>query len=346
VKICLYCETPADSLEHVIPAAFGELLHAPNLDGRICRACNTRLGLLDEQLARCGPEAMLRRFYNIQGRASHDSVNPFERGSAKGQRIEFAGWDEEKGIEVNLEIVDGVCRQLREIVFVETESGKTHHLPVKVGMTAEQLRASFVSLQVAKPFLTHCSFSKEEEQWVRQLMMDAFPTATSEEATPMSTVYKVAVSKHTVTDRYFRAFAKIGFHYFLSQFPHYSGHEPIFEDIRKVIYDDVGTISRIGEFVVAREPHLFSEFLDAKGQPPQGARLHFVDCGFAPGICIAHVRLFVSSDWVTPTYTVRLAHDPAAVERKAAGHAFIYYPDGRKGKYSGEAAPLTINVGN
>ena len=96
---CLYCSSPANSLEHVLPAAFGEFVGAPNLDNRVCEDCNNkRLGVLDEQLARCGPEGFFRRWYGIEGRAHHDKVNPFYRGSAGGdvknsvRLIQFGVW--------------------------------------------------------------------------------------------------------------------------------------------------------------------------------------------------------------------------------------------------------------
>ena len=61
MSICLYCPNEANSLEHPIPAAFGEFRDAPLLENRICERCNSkRLGVLDEQLSRCGPEAVLR----------------------------------------------------------------------------------------------------------------------------------------------------------------------------------------------------------------------------------------------------------------------------------------------
>jgi hypothetical protein len=64
---CIYCSESPDSLEHPLPVAFGEFRDAPHLEDRICKQCNNRLGLLDEQLTRCGPEALFRRFYGIQG---------------------------------------------------------------------------------------------------------------------------------------------------------------------------------------------------------------------------------------------------------------------------------------
>ena len=89
---CLYCENLANSVEHPLPASFGEFEAAPVLRDRICALCNnTRLGLLDEQFARCGPEAVMRRFHGIEGRDGHAKVNPHYRGSAGGRRLRTTG---------------------------------------------------------------------------------------------------------------------------------------------------------------------------------------------------------------------------------------------------------------
>ena len=56
----------------------------------------------------------------------------------------------------------------------------------------------------------------------------------------------------SLTERYFRAVAKISFHYFLSQFPHYSGHEPKFDDIRQyIVTGDRDVLTRSGELVAS-----------------------------------------------------------------------------------------------
>ncbi|MEA2236715.1 MAG: hypothetical protein QOC81_1439 [Thermoanaerobaculia bacterium] len=68
---CIYCAAKADSLEHPLIAALGEFEDAPLLPNRICENCNSkRLGILDEQYARCGPESFLRRYYGIRGRSN------------------------------------------------------------------------------------------------------------------------------------------------------------------------------------------------------------------------------------------------------------------------------------
>lgn len=164
MKTCLYCTAEANSLEHVLPAAFGEFKDAPNLNNYICASCNNGpLGLLDQQIARCGPEALLRKFYAVEGRAEHTKVNPFARGSAKSQRLEFSTFDRELGVEVNLEIENGNVTQLCEVIFVETASGKVHHLPLSETMTPAQLREGVASLEVVAPFETRISYYPHEK---------------------------------------------------------------------------------------------------------------------------------------------------------------------------------------
>jgi hypothetical protein len=127
---CIYYGALADSLEHPLPAVLGEFVNAPQLENRICKPCNnTRLGVLDEQLSRCGPEGFFRKVYGIRGRKGHDKVNPFSRGSAGGQRIEVAAWDRETGVEVNLELENGIARQISEVLLVDKSASKTHHIP-------------------------------------------------------------------------------------------------------------------------------------------------------------------------------------------------------------------------
>lgn len=154
---------------------------------------NTRLGVLDEQFARCGPEALLRRFYGIRGREKHESVNVFERGSAGGHRVDLRGMDKALGIEVALGIENGQARQMREIIFVE-QSGKTHHLPIRDGTTPEQLRAAYERLGVVKPCADVRLFCDANERtWVEKLMQAAWPDATFGRISVFSSVQPKAV---------------------------------------------------------------------------------------------------------------------------------------------------------
>jgi hypothetical protein len=337
---CLYCPATGDSVEHVLPAALGEFRDAPNLEDRVCTPCNnTRLGVLDEQLARCGPEALLRRFYGIQGREKHESVNVFERGSAGGHRLDLRSMDKALGVEVALEIENGQARQMRQIIFVE-KSGKTHHLPIRKGCTPEQLRAAYDRLGVVKPCEDVRVFhAPDEKDWVEALILQTWPSVTFGEGIRGSTMYQGAVGTVVLTNRYFRAVAKIGFHYFLTQFPEYTGHEQMFSDIRQFILDDAAGVDLANLFVGKREHALLGEML-TPGVRPHGWRAHVLCGETRPGECLAYVQTFVTEDWPAPIYAVWLAQDAGIVDCRATGHAYMYYGDGPEGRFAGDALSL------
>ena len=339
---CIYCGEPADTKEHPLPAAFGEFEGAPYLQDRICRPCNNaRLGILDEQLARCGPEGFFRRHYGVRGRANHDKVNPFYRGSAGGHRLDMKARDSKLGIDVLLECENGVYRQARQLIFVE-ESGRVHHLPIREDLTHEQMRAAFEQLGVDKPFDVHFFCNPEEKASVEDLIKEMLPSAGFGEGGMSNAKYDGAVVTVELTDRYFRAVAKIGFHYFLTQFPEYTGHESIFSDIRQFILEDGQPVDRANEYVGKREHPLLGEML-TPGARPDGWQAHVLCAEIRPGECLAHVQTFVSEDWPAPAYTIRLACDSTVVDSRAFGHAYIYFLEGPKGKYTGEALDLTTS---
>lgn len=340
VNHCIYCPEPAHSKEHPLPAAFGEFEDAPYLKDRICRQCNnTRLGILDEQLARCGPEALLRRHYSVHGRSTHDEVNSFYRRSAGGDRLEMKARDTKLGIDVLLECENGLYRQARQLIFVE-KSGQTHHLPIPEGTSPEQLRAAYEQLKAQKPFDVHFLYGPEDKAWVEPLIKGTWPAATfGGESDLTGASYQGAIATVGLTDRYFRAVAKIGFHYFLTQFTEYRGHESMFSDIRQFIIEDGQAVDRANEYVGKRQHPLLGEML-TPGARPDGWQAHLLCAETKPGECLAHVQMFVSEDWPAPTYTIRLAQDSALVDCKAAGHAYVYHQDRPRGQYSGEALKL------
>lgn len=343
MSVCLYCSNEGDSLEHPLPAAFGEFQDAPLLEDRICTPCNNnRLGLLDQQLSRCGPEAVLRRFFGVQGRTTHETVNPHYRGSAGGRRLEMMAYDAEMGMEVELECLQGQVRQSRQIVVVDS-LGKAHHLPIPFDLRdPEVLRASYLRLGVTQPKDTRLICDPSERVWLEPLLKVAFPSVSFGEMASCAANYENgAVVKLELNDRYFRALAKIGFHYFLTQFLTYSGSEPCFSEIRNFIIDDGGGIDRINTFIGQRQNPLLGPMMC--GARPDGWRAHVVCTEVRGEELLAHVQLFVCEEYRAPVYTVRLGVNPGGVGIRAAGHAYKYFEDGRKGKFSGEAHALMVS---
>jgi hypothetical protein len=341
MSTCLYCPDQPDSTEHPLPAAFGEFKNAPLLKDRICTPCNNqRLGLLDEQLSRCGPEAVLRRFFGVHGRSTHDNVNPHYRGSAGGRRLEMKAFDAAMGVQVELECLKGQVRQSRQLVVVES-SGKTHHLPIPEELRdPEKLRAAYLGLRVTQPADVRLIYDPSEFVWLEPLFKAAFPDASFEERGLGAENYpQGAAVKIELTDRYFRAIAKIGFHYFLTQFSGYSGLESCFSDLRRFITEDGGPIERINTFIGIRESPLLSPMMD--GARPNSWMAHVL-CAEISDECVAHVQFFVCQDYRAPVYTVRLGPKADNAVTRATGHIYRYSDGALTGKYSGEAQLLTV----
>ena len=267
---CLYCPDEANSLEHVLPAAFGEFESAVYLENRVCARCNSkRLGLLDEQLSRCGPEAFLRRFFDVTGRENHDVVNPHYRGSAGGRRLEMKAFDPVLNCEVALEYSNGHVRQRRELVFVETTSGKTHRLPIPDDLRdPEKLRAMYEKLSVTHPAECRVVYDPQEDTWLEPLLKATWPAISFGDGTLAATTYETPTIDVELTDRYFRAIAKIGFHYFLSVFPDLNGSEACFEGVRRFVLEEGRPVTLANDFVAIREYPLLGEMMN--GSRPDG----------------------------------------------------------------------------
>jgi hypothetical protein len=262
-------------------------------------------------------------------------VNPFERGSAGGKRVDLRALDHNTGEEVALEYQRGSFRNLRGLALVDS-SGKTHHLPIREGTSPDELRAAGKRLDdVVQPVVSiRCFYTSDEKAWVLSLIKDAWPDlAQFIEDTSESNINGWALAKFTVTDRYYRASAKIGFHYFLTQFPEYTGHESIFDEIRAFITTD-GDMDRVNQFVTRQ--------LDPVA--PVGWLEHRVAAGTVPGGCSAQVQLFISREYPAPVWNVLLALDPLLTGSRAAAHSYRYYAQGETpaGKYCGTAHRLNL----
>lgn len=241
-----------------------------------------------------------------------------------------------------MECLQGEVRQSRQLVVVDS-SGKPHHLPIPHDLRdPEVLRTRYQALGVTQPKDVRLICDPEENVWLEPLLKAAFPSVSfGERALCASNYENGAVVKLELNDRYFRAIAKIGFHYFLTQFPTYSGSEPCFLDIRNFITNDAGGgIDRIKTFIGQRHNPLLGPMMC--GARPDGWRAHVL-CAEIREELLAHVQLFVCADYCSPVYTVRLGvnHDAAGIY--ATGHVYKYFEDGRRGKFSGEAHALVVS---
>lgn len=188
---CIYCGSLAESLEHPLPAAFGEFEHAPLLQDVICGRCNHTLGLNDEQFSRCGAEGLLRRYFKIQGRERDEKVNAHYRRSAGGGRLKTTAYDPALDTEVEIEFLGGQqSRQLCQLVIKE-DDGSTHRIPIPPDLTdASKIRKQFDDLPIRSRSTISIIFISydEEAERIVPLLKQVWPQLSFGDATPGANV--------------------------------------------------------------------------------------------------------------------------------------------------------------
>lgn len=341
---CLYCDRKAASEEHPLPFALGEFVNAPLLKERICAECNTnRIGKLDEQFTRCGPEAVYRTQLGITGRKHHNPVSVFYRRSAGGGRIEAKSWDSNFGCFVNLEFLGGnEARQLTEMILLD-ETGKDYHVPLTSQMTPEYLRQQVAALGLKSLAEARFTCDNPEEGWVHALIKSTWPAAEFSDTVAGARSFEGGLFRFELTDRYFRAVAKIGFHYFLTQFQMFSGQEDAFTDIRMFIINDTNAppTPNVNRFVKLRSRSvLFPPYRKGLGIG------HVLVAEIRDGLCLAHFEPFTHENGGLEARTIVLGRVGDECSAKHA-HLHLYYPDRvKRGRFVGEAYPLGTEVLN
>jgi len=338
IQKCIYCDSIGPfSKEHALPRSLGEFSDFPPLINRVCAKCNRDIGRLEEQFGRSGPEAFFREYLNIEGRDTHDKVNPFQRGSAGAKPIDFTALDPETGIEILWEFNPGekTVREVRQIVFID-DKGKSCPLRIHKWMNnTNQIRAEMKKIGlILKGKLSARVFAPDDEmEWVENLTRGLGtefvwlpPQASAKINNPVAKVH--------VTDFYFRAIAKIGFHYLLSVVNTFQGNEHCFAAIRRFIIEG-GTIEN---FVTqTRRPILTFPHPNIR---PRGWG-HVLLVENVRGQVQARLQFFLGPRFNPPTYLVRLSKDAVSIwEIGGKGHYFCYFESGRKGKYHGEVSEL------
>ncbi len=338
MRKCIYCEADDVTLEHHLPRALGNFKGYVPLTDSVCSRCNGICGQLDEQLCRSGIEAFFRKYLGITGRQEHEEVNSFYRGSSGGGRLEMVGTNHETGEERELELVGpNKVKELR-CVKLTAEDDSVHTIPIKEGMTAEEFHKKVNALGFKFFKHAYISAAPEEIAWMESLFEGFNVERKTEWTLPTGpTVYGPSAIKFRVNARYFRAIAKIGFHYFLTKFPRFRGDEPCFSDLRNFIIKGC-PIDECERFVTYSR-HQFAYQLRAGGRLKVWGHLVCVEAdyiGFR-----AKVQLFAGPENPSIVYTVQLGKNRSPIHySEVHGDFFAYYPKEERGEFDGEVSEL------
>jgi hypothetical protein len=324
------------SREHIIPACLGFFRNSEPLNDKICGNCNNKFSLLDEQFCRCGPEAFLRAFLSLKGRKYHTKYSPFYRGSAGGKRIEIKSKHPTRNHQIYGEIDSGEFVPARQII-VQSKDGEYHPILVDENMKSpKELKRNLDKKGIKDPKFIECwSYDENDQKLLNRLCVifnekinwsDTLPYENTEKQLMVATV--------TVTNRYFRAIAKIAFHYLLKNFSSFSGFEKEFDNIKNFIInggDEKPWVRQKKGFVVN----------DLKPGLTTNRYGHLFVVEKMSDHIIGKLQFFVGPQGLKSYYEIYLGKNPEKIIfPEGIGHQFVYFDKPDDGGFWGRMDQL------
>jgi len=327
---CIYCGNSFDPCagegDHVVPRGFG------NFDGAIifrgaCPACNHKLSPLEEELLRTAPEAVLRRF----------------AGAAKNRRGEPVGWQAASGVPAPRFVIEhsdhdelieahpsagGQSRPVDHLAVV-MKDGRNVHIRLVPAMSADALRRKLQQQGIADGDIKHICWHADEENAddYKALLREVWPSHLHEERPSTEAGgHRVPVRiECRFTVKYYRAVAKIAFHYFLANSRcGFTGHEECFEPIRSFIMDG----GQHEPFFENQKPKIMMPV----GKLPDGTALlparwmHMLCCVESLESVVVGVYMLFGPERPPSPHFVTVLHRPGSiiVTEHQYGHAYIH----------------------
>ena len=310
------------SSEHYLPIALGRFEGMELLEDRICTRCNTELGKrVETQFLRAGPTGFFRWLAGIQGRNGLPP-SPFYQGAGGTEPIYIIGKVPDWPFELLLELEPGtenVC-PLRQIIFHHQLLGY-RAVPIlerfreQPGKLKDHLREQ--GLQNAKA--VHVFGTEEEIPWLQALIESLGQQPPKEWTSIVVKQQRIElIATVTVTESYFRAVAKIAFHYLLKIFPELTGLEREFDGIREFIWNG-GQISR---YVKQRKDQFIANF--KLGYRPINW-MHILAAERSGGCIKAYAQFFAGPHSLPLPYEVKIGRDPSRIHTppRRSAHEYV-----------------------
>lgn len=346
---CIYCGASKSLCRqaHAIPRSLGTFKNQPSLKNRVCRECDSKIGKGEEQLIKCGPEAFIRIALGITGRSGKKSTSPFRRAHAGHEALKFKAKYPGTHYEVLVEIIPGTqnWRPLPQIVIVDSNGSCEQILINEDNMTVEHIDKLIgeTKLKGELRIWSHGTTDEEQER-IFNLLRKSKHTSNEfidENIRPCNENVP-AVGTIVVDKQYFRAIAKIAFHYFLCNYDGFDGEESSFEPIRRFIRYDEGEVKT---FVHQKRGNLVADL--NRGYRPKYYG-HFLICKIEKNRIYGYVQLFIGKDIDPGYYLVDLGTNPRRIilSPERFGHFYVYYEPENRRDYHGEIQELaaTVNI--
>ncbi|MBF0502798.1 MAG: hypothetical protein HQM09_21870 [Candidatus Riflebacteria bacterium] len=191
-------------------------------------------------------------------------------------------------------------------------------IPNKCNVDVLMQRLYQCKYRSAIPLYLHCDYSCIDIH--RGIIRNVWPSINMKKADERLREATVKIEvKLSVTSAFFRAIAKIGFHYFLAIYKdRVNGREPEFRAIREFI---LGNGDETEKYVTQKQGHIIAEMADKK-IPSKWCHIIVVD---KSEFVVSRIQLFAGPHMHAPVNVVNIGRYPGNSSRQEmCGHMYIY----------------------
>ena len=316
---CIYCgdlvDTSKHQGDHIIPAALGEFRNDERFR-HICITCNNEIGKSEQQLLRCGPERIFRDIVVSSSSRSRGKKRGWVgAGGAPPPQVQTLTQAGTLSVEA---AEDTSHFRPYDQLVVCSEDGTEHEIRLYPEMSVADLRQRVSSLGVGVVG-ARINCDERNEDAYSKMLKEIWPTSEYQRlsTTEPGQSRVLLRGRFQVNDRYFRAYAKIAFHYYLVHSVRCKGDEDEFLPIRQFIMDG----GDADQFFVSGGPF---QHTDPNMVPSWWC--HVLAASEKTSVAIAYVCLFRGPQSKGIEYTVRLGTLPSRIIVPNASwiHAYKY----------------------
>jgi len=340
VKTCISCKQSDEwSVEHCLPRGLGNFKDPLTLPKTICNKCNNIFSKSEGQFLKVSPVGFFRHLLGIKGYKHHSTGKPFYQRVSGTSPITIKFPHPEHNLDIYWGFKSGTndLYELNQIIM-KKKNGCT--VPIsfsEIPNSAEELLELISSYNLcdAEPVFFHV----QKEDWNNfiNLLKEIWTNKEIDELPNSKTNSKIKAPIHiSVTSLYFRAVAKIGFHYFLNVFSHkFSGEEPEFDAIRSFIFEGKGHPK---DFVQQTNKQINYE-ISRGGYTKKWC--HYLTAEKTNKYFVSRAQFFIGPLYIPPVHEIMIAPNKSKIiYPENYGHSYTYFPDGPKNSFIGEVKQL------
>jgi hypothetical protein len=240
---CIYCGRSFDPAQgegdHIIPAALGEFRHDVHFRG-CCPACNNKIGKCEQQLLRCGPESLLRKMVVPSSSRSRGKSSAWVGAGGAPPPRSVAFLDEAAVLVRHLDDPRNV--EAPDQIILTDDAGEEYRVLLFPDLAPATLkeRIKELKLKEIKNAMLHCN--ERNLELYKKMISQVYPTSKMTDLPSLEAgVHRTpAEIRFRINRHYFRAYAKIAFHYYLAHSLRSKGNEDGFAAIREFIINGKG----------------------------------------------------------------------------------------------------------